>query len=83
MFTPDQQARLKSASNPTKFSSCANTVLEEVINQIKLESPELFHTEATMADRVFIHQPTVSDCAGYLVPWIPGKAPGPVQRILS
>lgn len=63
MLSPHQQQRLKVAVRPlidSKHQATENAQLELVIAEIKQQSPEKFHTKATLHDRVFVNEPRQS-----------------------
>jgi hypothetical protein len=51
MFSKDQQEKLKLAAHN------GEKAVDKVIAGIKKESPELFHDDASIKDRVFFDQP--------------------------
>lgn len=63
MLSLYQQQRLKAQVRPLidgKYQQTDNPNLERVIAEIKQQSPEKFHTKATLHDRVFVHEPRQS-----------------------
>jgi tRNA A58 N-methylase Trm61 len=68
MFSKDQQEKLKLAAHN------GEKAVDKVIAGIKKESPELFHDETSLLDRVFYDQPDPQQRiphAGYLRPFPP------------
>ena len=79
MLTHFQRERLKAQVRPRiddQYQTTHNDALDIVVNEIRQQSPECFHTEATLSERVFFDQPKPHvACAGYMVPRIvrPGE----------
>lgn len=71
MFTEIQKQRLKATVRPrygNEYQSTTNDELNELIAQLRLESPERFLTDYSIEKRVFFHQPRqVIPMAGYKV----------------
>lgn len=69
-----QRARIKAQVRPMiedQYQSTPNLALDSAVEDVRLQSPECFHTEATLSTRVFYHQPNdYVPCAGYIVPFI-------------
>lgn len=66
MFSKPQQEKLKSAVGK------GEKILGQVIADIKKESPDLFHDDASVKDRVFCDQPDPQQRiphAGYMRPF--------------
>ena len=62
-FSSAQISRLQKATRPPVsglYSGAPNPKLDAVIAQLKLESPHLFHTTKSLAQRVFWNQPATS-----------------------
>jgi hypothetical protein len=57
MFNDQQRARLRMTVRKNPDWNKPNPLLNEVIEQIRLESPECFHTDDTLKTRRFIVQP--------------------------
>jgi len=57
MLTTEQAARLKSAVRKPPAYTRENTELEEVIEALKKENPEAFHSADTLKTRRFIVPP--------------------------
>ena len=70
-FSTTQISRLQHATRAPVggfYSGAPNPKLNAVIAQLQLESPQLFHTTASLSKRVFWHQPaTAVPCAGHRI----------------
>lgn len=66
MISAAQQEKLKLAAHN------GEKAIDKVVAQIKKESPDLFHDEASMSERRFMHQPNPESkirYASYCVPF--------------
>lgn len=57
MLTEEQRARLRHAVRKNPDFNKPNLVLVELIEQLREESPEAFHTDETLKTRRFIIPP--------------------------
>ena len=60
MFTETQRQHLRDLSRVRKdkdYSVTSNIRLDDYIDQLKLQYPEMFHTKESLRDRVFVDQP--------------------------
>jgi hypothetical protein len=61
MLEPRYQQMLKDAVDPVRIATkdyiLENPKLEEVIELIKAEAPEMFHTDQTVRERTFYDEP--------------------------
>ena len=62
MLEPRHQQMLKDAVDPVRIASqdyvLENPKLEEVIEIIKFEAPEKFHSDQTVGERTFYDEPS-------------------------
>lgn len=74
MLNHFQRERIKAQVRPLiddQYQATHNEALEIVVAQIMAQSPECFHTEATLSTRVFFNQPKDHvPCSYYMVPRI-------------
>lgn len=73
MLLPHHASQLKAAVGPRdehgNFACVENDRLNALIKRIKEESPRHFHSDATLSERVFYHEPKQRiPNAGYIVP---------------
>ena len=60
MFNETQRQHLRDLSRVRKdkdYAITSNIRLDDYIDQLKLQYPELFHTKESLRDRVFVDQP--------------------------
>ena len=58
MLTTEQKIRLKAAVRKPANYTQENPQLDEVIKQIKKESPHLYHTKESLPSRKWINAPS-------------------------
>lgn len=67
MLSQTQQDFLKSRARARDPEQ--GVTLDQAIAQIRSESPEKFHTDASLKERVFFNQPTLNlPCKAFVVP---------------
>lgn len=74
MLNNIERERIRAAGRPKgeeHYEMTENPLLSVTVEQLRERWPEHFHSDATLSQRVFYHQPRDHvECAGYIVPRI-------------